>query len=205
MSHKYRINEIFYSIQGEGAMAGTPAIFVRFSGCNMNCSMKKGRFSPGGFECDTEFKTYTEMTLEDIYNAIVELDINYCPWLIATGGEPGLQLDDEFIDWWHSFGGKIAIETNGTIKVSDKIDWITVSPKVPENEILQIIANEVKYVRAYGQPIPQTVVLANHYIISPAWDGYIIDPNVIKWCADLVKENPNWRLCTQMHKLWLIQ
>lgn len=195
----YNINEIFYSIQGEGIRAGSMNFFVRFQYCNMRCDYEAGLLSPGGFSCETEFVSGRKLNLEDIYHQIKDLNSD-CYWLILTGGEPGLQVDDEFVDYFHSRGYKMAIETNGSIKLVDNIDWITVSPKVAEHAIKQLKADEVKYVRGYGQAIPKTVVEADYKLISPAFDGLHLDPKNLQWCIDLVKSNPEWRLSLQTHK-----
>ena len=200
MSKTYMVNEIFYSIQGEGMRAGTANFFLRFTGCNMRCAMEEGPKSPGGFDCDTEFESGRKMTAGDIVDEFLNLNED-CKWVIATGGEPGLQLDDELIDYLHGCGYKVAIETNGSLSVSSDVDWITVSPKVAEHAIKQRTANEVKYVRGYGQGIPKTVVEAAYYLISPAFDGLTMDQRALDWCVKLVKENPKWRLSPQYHKL----
>lgn len=191
----YRINEWFYSLQGEGVRAGTPNIFLRFSGCNLTCSKEVE-----GFDCDTEFVSGHSWTLEEMILNLKESSPQ-ADWIILTGGEPSLQIDDELIDRLHSSGYKIAIETNGTREISSKIDWITVSPKTAEHTIKQRTAHEVKYVRSYGMGIPKTVVEAEHYLISPAAEGNQIPLKNIEWCIKLVKENPLWRLSLQQHKL----
>src|SRR5262245_35338828 len=96
---KYRINEVFYSLQGEGVRAGTANVFVRFTGCNLRCAMEPGDRSPGGFDCDTEFVSGRAVTLEELDDWIgVATRGVACAWLILTGGEPALQADREFID-----------------------------------------------------------------------------------------------------------
>lgn len=110
------INEIFYSLQGEGHHSGYPSVFIRFSGCNLQCPF-----------CDTHHQEGTEMTDEEIFQIV-----NSYPalWVILTGGEPTLQIDAGFIkDLKNVTGKKVAIETNGTLQVPEEIDWIAVSPK----------------------------------------------------------------------------
>jgi len=223
----YRVNEIFYSLQGEGVRAGTAALFLRFSGCNLQC-----RVDTHGFDCDTEFVSGRSLTLEQIIAELREAErrkgdrfvlceapagpfrqnepVPYspphrCEWVILTGGEPALQVDRELIDALHAAGFKLAIETNGSIELPDGLDWITVSPKVAEHAIRQRTANEVKYVRAYGQPIPKTGVKAEHRLISPAFSGDMLEPRTLAWCIQLVKDNPDWRLSVQQHKYWGIR
>jgi len=191
----YRINEWFYSLQGEGVRAGTPNIFLRFSGCNLTCKKETE-----GFDCDTEFVSGKSWTLDEIVKNIKEIAED-CKWIVLTGGEPSLQLDDEIIDRLHAEGFKLAIETNGTYAISDKIDWITVSPKTAEHAVMQRHAHEVKYVRSFGMGIPRTAIEAQHYLISPAFDGDQPSKKNIEWCIQLAKENPKWRLSLQTHKL----
>ena len=199
---RYLVNEIFYSLQGEGVRAGTPNLFLRFSRCNLEC-----RVETHGFDCDTEFESGRSMTLPEIVAEMRALSAE-CRWVILTGGEPALQVDAELIDALHAAGYELAIETNGSVElpVMDRgIDWITVSPKVAEHAVRQRRANEVKYVRGYGQAIPKTVVEADHYLLSPAFEGMEVDPRALDWCIRLCKENPPWRLSVQQHKLWRVR
>lgn len=201
----YRVNEIFWSLQGEGIRAGTANIFLRFSGCNLRCDMEAGPKSPGGFSCDTEFESGRAMTAQQIVDFIREI-APQAKWIICTGGEPALQLDEVLVEFLHELGYKLAIETNGTICVDGLgLDWITVSPKVAEHAIKQRLASEVRYVRGYGQAIPKTVVEAEHYCISPAFEGNQLDTKTLQWCINLVKENPAWRLSIQQHKAWSVR
>ena len=111
-----KINEIFYSLQGEGAHAGHPSVFVRFSGCNKRCPF-----------CDTRHEEGTLMTDDDIIRAV---KLYQADWVILTGGEPSLWIDSEFVRLLKkATGKKVAIETNGTNPLPPEIDWVTVSPK----------------------------------------------------------------------------
>ena len=120
----YVVNEIFYSLQGEGVRAGTPNLFLRLSRCNLEC-----RVETHGFDCDTEFESGRSLPLEEIVAEMRQLSAD-CDWVILTGGEPALQVDAEMIDGLHAAGFKLAVETNGSIELPPGIDWITVSPKV---------------------------------------------------------------------------
>lgn len=196
---RYLVNEIFYSLQGEGVRAGTPNLFLRLAKCNLACKVETH-----GFDCDTEFESGRRMTLEEIVAELRQLSTT-CGWVILTGGEPALQADRELIDGLHAAGYKLAIETNGSFELPEGIDWITVSPKVAEHAIRQRRADEVKYVRGYGQGIPQTAVEAGHYLVSPAFDGAEVDPRTLDWCIRLCRDNPPWRLSVQQHKLWKVR
>jgi len=195
----YLVNEIFYSLQGEGVRAGTPNLFLRLSRCNLTCKVETH-----GFDCDTEFESGRRLSIPEIL-AEFRLLSESCDWVILTGGEPALQTDAELIDALHAAGYKLAIETNGSIGLPPGLDWITVSPKVAEHAIRQRTAHEVKYVRGHGQAIPKTVVQAEHSLISPAFDGADVDPRTLDWCIRLCKENPPWRLSVQQHKLWKVR
>lgn len=200
MDKTYQINEIFFSLQGEGIRAGTANVFVRFSACNQTCKVETH-----GFDCDTEFRSGRKLTLDEILTEIRNLTPDV-KWLILTGGEPGLQVDAAFMEYFHSEGYKMAMETNGSIDVSALgLDWVTVSPKVAEHCIRQLTAHEVKYVRAHGQGIPRTAVKAEHHLVSPAFDGPGLDPIHLAWCITLCKTNPDWRLSVQQHKLWRVR
>ncbi len=196
---KYRINEIFYSVQGEGARAGCPCFFVRFSKCNLLCTVETH-----GFDCDTEFESGHDMSIQEISTALAVLSQD-CRWIVLTGGEPALQVDEGLIEALHAVGYRLAIETNGTVALPEGLDWITVSPKVPEEALRQRTADEVKYVRAVGQAIPRTVVEAEHYLLSPAFDGDRLDRETLEWCLDLVRKHPEWRISVQQHKGWEVR
>lgn len=210
----YKVNEIFYSVQGEGILAGTPMVFVRFTGCNLSCRMEQGPRSPGGFDCDTEFMSGRNMSADEILTeALRVLDGAPCGWVLFTGGEPGLQVDREICVLFKNSGFRLAIETNGSVPLvghedveklgvaAHPFDHVTVSPKVAEHAIRQNVAHEVRYVRGHGQAIPRSVVDAPHRLISPATKGDQLDQRAVAWCVNLVKEHPEWRLSLQYHKV----
>lgn len=198
-ARRYQVNEIFYSLQGEGVRAGTANLFLRFSRCNLACTVESH-----GFDCDTEFESGRKMTAGEIVDELRQLSGD-CRWVVLTGGEPALQLDGALITTLREAGYRLAVETNGSVELPPGLDWITVSPKVAEHAIRQRSADEVKYVRGYGQGIPRTVVEAEHRLISPAFDGDRLDRRTLDWCLRLVRENPEWRLSVQQHKLWSIR
>jgi len=183
----------------QGLRAGSPSIFLRFSGCNLQCNKEED-----GFDCDTEFVSGHKWSLVDLVKEFKEI-APQCDWIVLTGGEPTLQVDDELIDHFQTEGYKLAIETNGTRAVNPKIDWITVSPKVAEHALKQKTAHEVKYVRSYGMGIPKSQVKAEHYFISPAFEGDHLPQKNLDWCVKLAKENQPWKLNVQMHKAWQVR
>jgi len=200
----YRVNEVFYSLQGEGVRAGTPNVFVRFAGCNLECRVEPGPKSPGGFDCDTEFMSGRTLELDALVGQIRDA-APCCRSVILTGGEPLLQYDDALFQALRSAGYYIAVETNGSIELQTGVDWITVSPKVAEHAVRQLVADEVKYVREVGQAIPRPRCEAEHKLISPAFNGHGLKPETLAWCIELVKENPTWRLSVQQHKSWKLR
>ena len=188
---KLIVNEIFYSLQGEGARAGRPSIFIRLSKCNLLCSF-----------CDTEFELGKEMSLEDIQNEIEKFG---CKWIVWTGGEPTLQLTDEMVAFFNNKGYLQAIETNGTRKVPQGIDYITCSPKQHFERIKALIphAHELRFPVVKGDPLPDISILpdADNYFLSPIFDGPKMNKDNIDYCVQLIKENPQWSLSVQLHKL----
>jgi 7-carboxy-7-deazaguanine synthase len=211
--NQYTVNEIFWSPQGEGLRAGEMSLFVRFTGCNLRCSMEAGELSPGGFNCDTEFASGRKMAGSEIIEYGIKLVgqteswwASNRAWVVFTGGEPALQLDYKLVDDFHQAGWNCAIETNGSKFVGDLgLDWITVSPKVAEHAVKQPFATEVKYVRGFGQAIPKPACEATYQLLSPAFDGLAGDDSALAWCLKLVRENPQWRLSVQQHKLWKVR
>lgn len=190
----YKVNEIFYSIQGEGRRAGEASIFVRMAHCNLACSF-----------CDTEFESAVDMSAKDIVARCNE----FAPrsWVILTGGEPAMQVDDALLDAFSENGNMVAMETNGMFRVNKrKIDWLVVSPKTAEHTLKVTHADELRYVRHGGQGIPLPKVDATHLYLSPMWgpDGRV-DPEALATCIELVKQHPWWRLSIQAHKLWEVR
>lgn len=133
-----KINEIFYSLQGEGHHTGFPSVFIRFSGCNMKCSF-----------CDTKHEDGILMSDDDIVRAV---KLYSADWIVLTGGEPSLWIDEEFVHLLKkATGKKVAIETNGSMPLPGNIDWVTVSPKCGmegacDYEIKSGPANELKVI-----------------------------------------------------------
>ena len=203
----YSVNEIFFSLQGEGARAGTPNVFVRFAGCNMRCDLEAGSRSPGGFACDTEFESRHPMTADQIVAAARKLAPKGGVGVIFTGGEPALQLHKTLVAALRKARfGPMCIETNGTLDVSPlELDWVSLSPKVAEHAVRVKTCSEIRYVRGLGQGIPRPSAKAGRKFISPAFSGESLDADTLRWCVALVKANPEWALSVQQHKTWGIR
>ena len=193
-----RINDIFYSLQGEGYNTGRAAVFIRFAGCNLRCSF-----------CDTEFDTYREMTDEEIITAIKDYPARF---VVLTGGEPTLQVDEAFVDLLHQHGFEVAMESNGTRPAPKNLDWLTVSPKIfgegwlvkGEGRIpneLKIVCDEKTDPESY-LPSPFTLHLSPFLYLQPCDTGDAErNATIINKCIDYIKEHPQWRLSLQTHKL----
>ena len=215
---KYRVNEIFYSLQGEGRNTGRAAVFIRFSGCNLRCSF-----------CDTDFSSYTEMSGDDILEAIRPW--KHCGFVVLTGGEPSLQVDDALVDALHREGFCLAMETNGTHAVPEGIDWVTVSPKVAPADFskgerpqrmdeLKVIWGSSCGPSLYGgEEMPQVLKTWADMLTTPLHnreglgEGPLLylqpcdtgdkerNREIIQQCVEYIKEHPEWRLSLQTHKL----
>lgn len=174
-----KINEIFYSLQGEGFHTGTPAVFVRFSGCNLKCSF-----------CDTQHENGTMMSDEQIVHQILQYPSRT---VILTGGEPSLWIDEAFIQQLHAAGLYVCIETNGTRALPEGIDWVTCSPK-DGGEVVLTRMDEVKVVYQ-GQDITAYEQMpAHHFFLQPC-----SCQNTSETVACILN-HPKWRLSLQTHK-----
>lgn len=205
----YSIKEIFYTLQGEGTHAGRPAVFCRFSGCNLWTGKEKDRAKAICQFCDTDFVGTNGVgggkfkTAKDVAEAINQLwptRYTASKYVVFTGGEPLLQLDKALIDSMHEVGFEVAIETNGTLPVPDGIDWICVSPK-QGSELVVKKGNDLKVVIPQaGQDLSVYEQLDfDHFMLQPM-DG----PDALKntqLAIETVKNNPKWQLSIQTHKL----
>ena len=194
-----KVNEIFYSLQGEGFNTGTPAIFVRLSGCNLDCPF-----------CDTDHSDGKEMTEGEI---IEEVSRYKASLVVITGGEPALQLTESLVEMLHLLGKTVAVETNGTVELPKNVDWITLSPKDAflgdkAKPILKY-ADELKLVfdedmcRDGSQSVSKyDEIRINHRFLQPCDTG---DPQknaeIIQKTIEYCKEHPEWRLSLQTHKI----
>lgn len=187
---KMKINEIFYSLQGEGRYTGNPAVFIRFSGCNLKCSF-----------CDTKHQDGKEMTQEQIIEEISKYPAKF---VVLTGGEPTMQINVEFINKLHEEGYFIAMETNGTFACTEKIDWITCSPKYKKVVLNRIDELKVVY---EGQDMEQYNDLqAKEYYLQPCdYKDEKKNQINIQNTINYIKENPKWKLSLQTQKILNVQ
>ncbi len=189
---KLKVNEIFYSLQGEGGRQGEASVFIRLSGCNLNCDF-----------CDTEFESGVWMDLDEIMLKIKDFP---CKWIIWTGGEPSLQLNNEVLLFFREKGYKQAVESNGCFPFPSLLDYTVCSPK--GNPVYAKIKNEkvdeVRIPVRIGDRIPliSEMPQADFYFLSPVFESEeeITAANVA-FCVEEIKKNPMWRLSLQMHKL----
>ena len=204
----YSVKETFYSLQGEGAHSGRPAVFCRFTGCNLWSGREQDRESAVCDFCDTDFigtdgngggKFATPM-------ALIEHLQSFWPaskeplYVIFTGGEPALQLDQALVDACHDANMIVAIETNGTRALPEKIDWICVSPKA-DAEVVITAGDELKLV--YPQSLAPPEKFANfafaHFFLQPkdSPERLLYTQDATQYCL----QNPQWRLSLQTHKI----
>jgi 7-carboxy-7-deazaguanine synthase (Cx14CxxC type) len=204
---KYAVHEIFYSLQGEGAQAGRPAVFCRFAGCNLWSGREADRATAVCRFCDTEFVgpggdgggTFDDpgRLADAVAQAWTAAEVER--FVVCTGGEPLLQLDDALVSAFKSRGFVVAVETNGTREVPARVDWICVSPKAG-TDLVQRWGDELKlvYPQAGAEP---------HLFESLAFDFWFLQPMdgesraentaaAIRYCL----EHPRWRLSLQRHK-----
>lgn len=205
----YSVKEIFYTLQGEGNHAGRPAVFCRFSGCNLWTGREEDRASAVCQFCDTDFvgtdgvgggKFKSAQDLAAAINALWPTSYTASKYVVFTGGEPLLQLDADLIAAMHAVGFEIAIETNGTLSVPEGVDWICVSPKMG-SELVVRKGNEIKVViPQVGQDMATYANLDFEHYFVQAMDGPLRDDN-LRRAIDFCKQHPQWKLSLQTHKL----
>lgn len=205
----YSIKEIFYTLQGEGTHAGRPAVFCRFSGCNLWSGRESDRATAICKFCDTDFvgtdgelggKYADSERLAATVNSLWPTTYEKSKFVVFTGGEPLLQLDEALIKAMHDHGFEIAIETNGTLLVPAGVDWVCVSPKMGA-ELRVRKGNELKVViPQVGQSLEDYESLEfDNFFVQPM-DGPDVESNT-RLAIEVCKKNPKWKLSLQTHKL----
>jgi 7-carboxy-7-deazaguanine synthase (Cx14CxxC type) len=204
----YSVKEIFYTLQGEGANAGTPAVFLRFAGCNLWSGREEDRASAVCRFCDTDFVGTDGPgggrfeTPERLADAVARQwpACGTRRFVVCTGGEPLLQLDTALIEALHARGFRVAVETNGTLAPSPGIDWICVSPKA-EAPLALMRGDELKLVYPQKEAEPGRFEAMNftHFFLQPM-DGPRLTENT-RLAVEYCKRHPRWRLSLQTHKL----
>ena len=206
----YSVKEIFYTLQGEGAHTGRPAVFCRFAGCNLWSGREQDRAKAICRFCDTDFhgtdgerggKYGSAAALADTVLDLWPADAGARPFVVCTGGEPRLQLNEPLIEALHARGVEIAVETNGTRPAPAGLDWICVSPKADAPLRLRK-GNELKLIYPQPNAPPErfTGLAFDHFWLQPmdGPDGAANTANAVAYC----KAHPRWRLSLQTHK-WL--
>ncbi len=205
----YAIKEIYYTLQGEGYHVGRPAVFLRFSGCNLWNGLEADRNAAICNFCDTNFIGVDGPNgghYQHSHELAAKVDLIWGAqgdkdkFVVCTGGEPLLQLDQQLIDALHGLHFKVAVETNGTIEPLEGIDWLTVSPKASV-ELVVRKGDELKlvYPQIENQPADFITADFDRFYLQPM-DGAEIEYNTtlaIQYCL----ANPQWRLSIQTHKV----
>ena len=203
----YSVKEIYFTLQGEGAQTGRPAVFLRIAGCNLWSGREQDRAAAQCRFCDTDF-VGTDGPGGGSFRAAPDLAAAVRaawpgggqPLVVCTGGEPLLQLDEPLIDALHDVGFRVAVETNGTLNASDGLDWICVSPKAG-TEVVQRRGDELKLVFPQAGAEPDRFEdwdFAN-FLLQPM-DGPDRAANTAAAVAYCLA-HPKWRLSLQTHKM----
>ena len=194
----FKINEIFYSLQGEGYWTGVPAVFVRFSGCNLACPF-----------CDTDNSVGKLMDVDGIVECVASYPASH---VVLTGGEPAMQVTAHLVDALHSLSRFVSIETNGTLALPATVDWITLSPKdVYLGEVARIVlarVNEIKVIFDGEHSVAEysEIEVTHGRFIQPCDMGDAKRNGVVTSAAiDFVMQHPQWRLSLQTHKFLQIK
>ena len=207
----YSVKEMYYTLQGEGAQTGRPAVFLRFAGCNLWSGREEHRGAAVCRFCDTAFvgtdgqrggKFSTANALAEAVSACWPAAPGDARYVVCTGGEPLLQLDAELIDALHRQGFEIGVETNGTLPAPQGIDWLCVSPKA-DATVVQRSGQELKlvYPQTEAEAQPENFVDCDfeHFFLQPL-DGPRLAENT-RLAIDYCLAHPRWKLSLQTHKL----
>lgn len=207
---RYAVKELFYTLQGEGANAGRPAVFCRFAGCNLWSGREQDRANAVCTFCDTDFIgtdgpgggkfAAPESLVAAVLGQLPDGVPSQGMLVVCTGGEPLLQLDAPLIDGFHAAGFEIAVETNGTIEAPTGIDWICVSPKA-DAPLKQTSGHELKLVFPQDKARPERfeALAFEHFFLQPM-DGPSREENTVAATAYCLA-HPRWRLSLQTHKM----
>ena len=203
----YAVKEMFLTLQGEGVNAGRRAVFVRFAGCNLWSGREEGRSSAICKFCDTDFVGMNGLgggrfaDADALESAVAAFwgDGAAARFVVLTGGEPMLQVDDALVAALHDAGFTIAIETNGTLPVHPGVDWVCVSPKAG-SDVVQRSGDELKLVwpQAGSDPVAMEGWNFSHFLVQPMDDVRAAE-NQAEAIA-LAMARPKWRLSLQTHK-----
>lgn len=206
----YNVKEIFYTLQGEGHHVGRPAVFLRFTGCNLWTGREQDRSKgPGGCSrwCDTDFVGVNGpgggrfASAEELSRRVSFAWEGHSvrPFIVCTGGEPLLQLDEDLVAALHADNFEVAVETNGTRPVPAGVDWVCVSPK-QGSELVVRGGDELKLVVPQPGLHPRDFELLDfeHFYLQPL-DGPRREEHT-RFAVDFCKANPRWRLSLQTHK-----
>ena len=206
----YAVKEIFLTLQGEGVHAGRRAVFLRFTGCNLWTGREEDRATAICQFCDTDFvgmdgENGGRYSADDLAAKIESLwgEWRSDRYVVLTGGEPMLQVDDALVDALHAHGFTIAIESNGTIATHPRIDWVCISPKAG-SDVVQRRGDELKLVWPQKGSEPDSMESWNfgNFLLQPMDSGSAAanQANVIA-ATEFVMGHPKWRLSLQNHKI----
>ena len=205
----YSVKEMFYTLQGEGANAGRPAVFCRFAGCNLWTGREEDRPNAICQFCDTDFvgtdgdgggKFESAQTLAQAIHRFWPANFAHHKFVVLTGGEPLLQVDDALVQALHQEGFTIAVETNGTVLPPAGIDWLCVSPKAG-SQLLVKQGQELKLVfpQTHADPALFDALAFDYFYLQPM-DGPNAQANT-QAAIDYAQSHPQWRLSVQTHKM----
>ena len=197
---RYRVKELFWTVQGEGANAGTPSVFVRFSGCNQWTGREADRaagLADCATWCDTDFYDGEFVEHRELRSRIGALR-NEAQLVVFTGGEPALQLTGELLADVSALGFRCAIETNGTVELPRGDCWVTVSPKGGKHPLVVTKGDELKliYPQRGVQPAEVEHLKFDNFFLQPR-DNTLANTQA---CLEYIRQHPMWRLSVQTHK-----
>jgi len=200
---RYAVKEVFRTLQGEGGLAGTPMVFVRFAGCNLWSGREEDRASARCDFCDTDFVGGERLTVEELLARVASAAAGGPRYACFTGGEPMLQLDEPLLRAVREAGFRVALETNGTVAldgVRPLIDWVCMSPKTPELAVTA--GDELKLIYRGQSPDDIRAYEAldfRHFFLQPEWGARYRE--LLDGALAFLQSQARWRLSLQVHKL----